>query len=68
MPRQGSYGTVYKAWDREDEQHVAVKCISGLFRGNPQKAAADAQRVLRELKLLRLLRQSEGWLLTGTSR
>lgn len=60
---QGSYGKVFKAWDREDQQHVAVKCIPGLFQGPPLKAGADAQRVLRELKLLRLLRQAEGRLL-----
>ncbi|KAF5843445.1 kinase-like domain-containing protein [Dunaliella salina] len=56
---KGSYGTVYKALDNEDGQLVAIKHIKGMFQGASTKAAADAQRVLREIKLLRLLRESQ---------
>ncbi|KAF5843433.1 kinase-like domain-containing protein [Dunaliella salina] len=56
---KGSYGTVFKALDNADGQLVAIKHIKGMFQGASTKAAADAQRVLREIKLLRLLRESQ---------
>jgi len=54
---QGSYGTVYRASDKlAAGRRVAIKSISGGALAN----AADAMRVLREMRVLRLLRGCEG--------
>ena len=44
----------------EERTCVAIKHIRGLFTGPPREAAATAQRILREVKLLRLLGGSGG--------
>lgn len=49
---QGSYGTVCEAVDNRTKEKVAIKRIRGVFEHGP----GDAVRVLRELKLLRILR------------
>ena len=50
-----SYGTVYSAVDGVTGERVAIKCIRKLFQN-----VADAVRVLREVKLLRLLSGDPG--------
>jgi serine/threonine protein kinase len=45
----GSFGTVYKAWDRKTERSVAVKVLHEAF-----ESPVGQQRALRELGILRL--------------
>lgn len=53
---KGSYGTVCSALDRLTGERVAIKCLPNVFN-----SATDATRVLREIKLLRLLKhEGEG--------
>jgi serine/threonine protein kinase len=47
----GSYGSVYRAWDNLSCQFVAIKCVLNLFR-----SAGHANRMLREVRLLRRFR------------
>lgn len=47
----GSYGRVVEAIDDWTGERVAIKCITNVFR-----CMDDAKRILREIKLLRLLR------------
>ncbi|KAG1665499.1 hypothetical protein FOA52_009760 [Chlamydomonas sp. UWO 241] len=51
---KGSYGTVCAATDNQTGERVAIKRISNVFDN-----VADAVRILREVKLLRLLRHPD---------
>lgn len=51
---KGSYGTVCAATDNMTGERVAIKRISKVFDN-----VADAVRILREIKLLRLLRHPD---------
>jgi serine/threonine protein kinase len=46
------FGEVYRATDRRSGEHVAVKRLGELFSGD----GSETRRVVRELRLLRLLR------------
>jgi serine/threonine protein kinase len=48
---KGSYGVVAAAVDTHTGEHVAIKKINNVFDN-----VSDAARILREIKLLRLLR------------
>ena len=47
---KGAYGTVVSAVDRADGRRVAIKCVHGVFDD-----LGDAERVLREVVLARLM-------------
>lgn len=51
---KGSYGVVCSAIDLHTRQRVAIKKIHGIF-----EHVSDAARILREIKLLRLLRHPD---------
>jgi serine/threonine protein kinase len=51
---KGSYGTVVSALDHVDGCRVAIKCVHGVFDD-----LGDAERVLREVVLARLLRAED---------
>lgn len=51
---KGSYGTVCSAVDTHTGEKVAVKKVHGIF-----EHISDAARILREIKLLRLLRHPD---------
>ena len=48
---QGSYGVVCLAWDKADQEFVAIKRITNVFDN-----VSDAHRTLRELKFLRVFK------------
>ena len=52
---KGSYGVVCSALDTKTGQKVAIKKINNVF-----DHVSDATRILREIKLLRLLRHPGG--------
>lgn len=52
---KGSYGVVFAAIDTTTGARVAIKKIQGVFDN-----VADATRILREIKLLRLLKHPGG--------
>ena len=54
---KGSYGVVCSALDTKTGQKVAIKKINNVF-----DHVSDATRILREIKLLRLLRHPGGHL------
>ena len=51
---KGSYGVVSSATDRNDGRKVAIKRINDVFEN-----LSDATRILREIKLLRLLKHKD---------
>lgn len=51
---KGSYGTVSSATDRSTNSRVAIKKITDIFEN-----VSDATRILREIKLLRLLKHRD---------
>jgi mitogen-activated protein kinase 1/3 len=51
---KGSYGVVCSAIDNVSGQQVAIKKIQNVFENT-----ADAVRILREIKLLRLLKHPD---------
>ncbi|XVF28265.1 hypothetical protein REPUB_Repub15cG0014900 [Reevesia pubescens] len=51
---KGSYGVVCSAYDTHTGEKVAIKKINDIF-----EHASDATRILREIKLLRLLRHPD---------
>ena len=51
---KGSYGVVSSATDRTDGSTVAIKKITDVFEN-----VSDATRILREIKLLRLLKHRD---------
>lgn len=51
---KGSYGTVCSAVDTHTGEKVAIKKVHGIF-----EHISDAARILREIKLLRLLRHPD---------
>ncbi|CAN1807335.1 Mitogen-activated protein kinase 16 [Linum perenne] len=51
---KGSYGVVCSAYDTHTGEKVAIKKINDIF-----EHVSDATRILREIKLLRLLRHSD---------
>ena len=51
---KGSYGVVSSATDRNDGSSVAIKKITDVFEN-----VSDATRILREIKLLRLLKHRD---------
>ena len=51
---KGSYGVVSSATDRNDGSRVAIKKITDVFEN-----VSDATRILREIKLLRLLKHRD---------
>jgi len=48
----GAMGTVFLAWDRELEQHVAIKILERRIQGKPR------ERFIREVRLMRQLRHA----------
>ncbi len=61
---KGSYGVVCSAVDIKTGEKVAIKKINNVF-----DHVSDATRILREIKLLRLLRhpgELKSWLVCGT--
>ncbi len=54
---KGSYGVVCSALDTKTGEKVAIKKINNVF-----DHVSDATRILREIKLLRLLRHPGGFL------
>ncbi len=54
---KGSYGVVCSAVDIKTGEKVAIKKINNVF-----DHVSDATRILREIKLLRLLRHPGQWL------
>lgn len=57
---KGSYGVVCSARDTKSGEKVAIKKINNVF-----DHVSDATRILREIKLLRLLRHPGDSSLTG---
>ncbi|KAL2546152.1 Mitogen-activated protein kinase [Forsythia ovata] len=51
---KGSYGVVYSAYDTHLGEKIAIKKINDIF-----EHVSDATRILREIKLLRLLRHPD---------
>jgi mitogen-activated protein kinase 1/3 len=51
---KGSYGVVCSAYDTHTGEKVAIKKINDIF-----EHVSDATRILREIKLLRLLRHPD---------
>ncbi|KAG5531230.1 hypothetical protein RHGRI_026001 [Rhododendron griersonianum] len=51
---KGSHGVVCSAYDTQHREKVAIKKISDVFRH-----VSDATRILREIKLLRILRHDD---------
>ncbi|XP_058182215.1 mitogen-activated protein kinase 15-like isoform X4 [Rhododendron vialii] len=51
---KGSHGVVWSAYDTQHREKVAIKKISDVFRH-----VSDATRILREIKLLRILRHDD---------
>ena len=53
---KGSYGVVASAIDQQTNQKVAIKKIINVF-----EHVSDSTRILREIKLLRLLKHPGAW-------
>ena len=51
---KGSYGVVCSAYDTKNKENVAIKCITDVF-----EHMSDAVRIMREIKLLRLLKHPD---------
>ena len=53
---KGSYGVVCSATDQQSGEKVAIKKINNVF-----DHVSDATRILREIKLLRMLKHPGSW-------